>query len=269
MKLAISNIAWDPADDDTVSGMLRHEGLQGIELAPTVRWAKPLEISPEEARAYREWWTSRDLQIVAMQSLLFGRPDLQLFGNEESRRDLLVYLGRIFELGTWLGARAMVFGAPKNRQRGALPAEHAIEIAIEFFDAAARRAEEYDVVLCLEPNPSDYGCDFITTTAQALELVRHVGRPGLRVQGDMGALTLAGEGPSVLAEAAPHIGHFHISEPYLAEPGTGDADHAVAASALRQGGYQGWLSIEMRKATNGSPTDAILRAVRLTKRAYF
>lgn len=268
MKLAASNIAWDAADDVAVADLLVAEGFEGVEIAPTRRWPRPLEATDAEMRDYREFWESRGLRIVAMQALLFGRPDLQLFGSDESRRELLQYLEGMFRMAAALGARALVFGSPKNRERGRLDVERATNIATEFFARTAARAEAHGVVLCIEPNPPEYGCDFITTTAEAVELCYAVGRLGFAVQGDLGAITMVGDDPSILATNGSNLAHFHISEPNLVETGTGGADHAAAARALADGAYGGWRSIEMRKSVDGPAIDAIARAVRVVRRYY-
>ena len=96
-RLSISNIAWDPRDDHrggrTCSGA---EWVQaGVEIAPTVRCGPiPLAVSKADVLAYRAWWESRGIAIVALQSLLYRRDDLELFGSEQTRHVLLVDLRR-------------------------------------------------------------------------------------------------------------------------------------------------------------------------------
>jgi D-psicose/D-tagatose/L-ribulose 3-epimerase len=267
-SLAISNIAWEPVDDGAVAAVLRDGGFGGVEIAPTTRWARPLEVSSGELADYRDWWRAQGLNIVALQALLFGRGDLQLFGTEAQRTDMLDYLEGIAALGGALGARALVFGSPKNRQRGALPNDEAMNVAVDFFRRAGTTMEAHGVRLCIEPNPPEYGCDFITTTADAVALVERVDHPGIALQGDLGAITIAGDptGP-VIRGAARLIAHFHASEPQLVETGTGGSDHAAAARALADAGYEGSISIEMKKAP-GARVDAIARAVRLVRAAY-
>jgi D-psicose/D-tagatose/L-ribulose 3-epimerase len=267
-RLAISNIAWEPQEDEAVAGILLDAGFSGVEIAPTVRWPAPLDVSIAELTAYREWWRERGLEIVAMQSLLFGRPDLQLFGSEGSRRSLADYLERIASIAGHLGAAALVFGSPGNRRRGALAMDEAAPVARGFFRDVGARMAAAGVRLCVEPNPPEYGCDFLTTTAEVAAFCDSVDSPGIAVQGDLGAITLAADRPAdALREAAPRLAHFHASEPHLVETGTGGADHAGAAQALGITGYKGWVSIEMKKS-NGARLEAVSRAVALVKRTY-
>jgi D-psicose/D-tagatose/L-ribulose 3-epimerase len=266
--LAASNIAWKPADDDAVAGVLRANGFTGVEIAPSTRWESPIEASRREIASYRAEWEKRGLKIVAMQALLFGRPDLQLFGSPTVRRATREYLLAMIEMAAGLGAQALVFGAPKNRQRKAMYVADATEIAAEFFRDLGAVASSRGCLICIEPNPPSYGCDFITTTAEAVALCEAIASRGVRVQGDVGALIANGEDPdATLHDARGWLGHFHVSEPELAEIST-RPEQLAAAAALRKSSYTGWVSIEMRAPDKGSRVEALDRAAGIVSRLY-
>ena len=266
-KLAASNIAWDPAENDAVAAILRSHGFTGVEIAPTRRWESPIDATKKEIAAYRAEWEKRGLRIVAMQALLFGRSDLQLFGSATVRRALKEYMTALIEMAHGLGAHALVFGSPKNRKRGKLPIEEANEIAAEFFRELGALAVSRGCVICIEPNPPSYDCDFVNSTADAVLFTNLVGSRGVKVNGDVGAIATLGEDPAaVLAAADGALGHFHASEPSLAEL-TDGPHQAAAAAALRKAKYDGWVSIEMR-ATESSHTDAIARAAERVRALY-
>ena len=107
--------------------------MSGVEIAPTKWRARPFDASADEIAEYRRSWEDRGLRIVSLQSLLFGRSDLQLFGTDGVRAALADYLRRVIDFGAQLGAHALVFGSPKNRLRGALDLRDANEIAAVFF----------------------------------------------------------------------------------------------------------------------------------------
>jgi len=248
MKLAASNIAWEPGEDDLVAGILRERGFTGVEIAPSKRWESPIEATKKEIVDYRAYWTARGLQVVAMQALLFGRPDLQLFGAPIVRKALREYLTALIAMAHGLGAHALVFGSPKNRKRGRMPLDEATAIAVDFFRELGAVALARDCVICIEPNPPAYDCDFINTTSEAVALCDKIGSRGVRVNGDVGAIATLDEDPeSVLERARGRLGHFHASEPSLAPVGDGRHQQRAAASLRRQK-YDGWVSLEMRAA---------------------
>jgi sugar phosphate isomerase/epimerase len=269
VKLAVSNIAWASTEDAQIADLLWREHVRAIEIAPTTWRERPLEAPAADVIAWRRSWNERGIELVALQSLLFGRPDLRLFASEASRAAMLDHLRRTIDFAATVGARALVFGSPKNRLRGDVGVAEATGIARDFLRAVGEYAHDRGTVLCIEANPPEYGCDFITTTAEAVELCRLVDHPGVGVNGDLGGMTLSSEdvGESI-ALAAPVLAHFHISEPRLAETGTAAADHAEAALALRAIGYEGWLSIEMRAAGGGANVAAVARAIARAKSDY-
>src|SRR5438552_1722928 len=97
---------------------------------------------------------------------------------------MLEYLSKISWLGGQLGAGPLVFGSPKNRIRGDLTFDEALKIAVPFFRSAAGNAQKNGTILCLEPNPPEYGCDFVTNTREALSVVEQVAHPGFRLHLD-------------------------------------------------------------------------------------
>jgi len=193
MKLAVSNIAWPSGADEDAFAVLDQHGVAGLEVAPTKLWPKPAEVPPGEVRRYREGVERHGLRVVAAQALLFGRPDLTVFGDAGTREATLEYLGAIVRLCAALGAEALVFGSPKNRRVGGLAPETAWRIAEEFFGRLAEVADRHGTVVVMEANPPEYEADFVTRAAEAAELVRRVNRPGLRLHLDTACMSLAGD----------------------------------------------------------------------------
>lgn len=267
MQLAVSNIAWEPREDGAVAELLRRHGVGGVEIAPTKWREHPLDATPSDIAAYRRYWEDAGLPIVALQSLLFGHPEMQLFDSGPARQAMLDYLRRMIDLGADLGASALVFGSPKNRRRGSMPFGDAMQIARDFLRELGETARARDVLFCVEANPPSYGCDFITTTAEAVELCNLVGDESVRVNIDLGGMTIEREDArQAIRAAAPLLGHVHASEPHLAELGA--ADHETAAHALSEIEYAGWVSIEMRAVEGRDNVAAVERAVLRAKGAY-
>jgi sugar phosphate isomerase/epimerase len=206
--------------------------------------------------------------VVSLQALLFGRPDLAIFGAQADREKTFAYLAAIIRLGSRLGAGALVFGSPRNRRIGGLSASEADELAVPFFRELGRIAASERTLLVLEPNPSDYGCDYIRTASEALELVRAVDSPGFRLHLDSGAMTLSKEPvEDAVRTAAPYLAHFQASEAELAPVGSGSVDHRRFARALREIRYAGWVSVEMRAAADDA-VGAVRKALEYAVEAY-
>ena len=70
----------------------------------------------------------------------------------------------------------------------------------------------------------------------------------------------------MIGAAAPLTGHFHASEPDLAPLGSSRTDHRALGRRLRQAGYDGWRSAEMRASEDWR--GAMRRAAEIMAAAY-
>ena len=269
MKLAISNIAWEPEEDNAVITLMQQYGVTGVEIAPTKIWPDPVSASDNEIRDTARRWQQQGITISSMQALLFGHPELLLFADPATRQQTLDYLAGIIRVGGLLGAGALVFGSPKNRRVGDMPRQQAHSIAVDFFGAAGEIAQQHGCRLCIEPNPTDYGCDFVTDSQQARELVAQVNHPGFGLHLDAAGMVMSGEDiTQQIKLSADELCHFHISEVNLDPVGGGSVDHRQFGDALDRAGYNNWYAIEMRASGPGRNLAAIESSLQYVSRIY-
>jgi D-psicose/D-tagatose/L-ribulose 3-epimerase len=248
LKLSISNIAWDAESDRAALDLLAGSGVAGIEVAPTRVWPEWQGITTQGIRDFRESVSSARLRISSLQSVLYSKPELKLFGGGEHRARLREHLVFCADLAAELGAESIVFGAPRNRSRGALSEIDAFTIASEFFSEIAEQYLRRSVCLVFEANPTEYGCDFMTDSATAACLVRAVGCPGFLLHIDTACLSLAKEDTgSAISAGMDILRHFHVAEPFLRNFADPMPSHAVAAQQLRDAQYSHWVVLEMRR----------------------
>jgi len=269
MNVSISNIAWEPSEEDAVAQMLAEYSVRGVEVAPTKVWPALDEATDDGVQDYRHYWEGRGVEVVAFQSLLFGQPELGIFKSGAVREETFAYLSRVIRLASKLGAKVLVFGSPKNRLVGEMNPAAAMDIAVEFFYRLGEFAHRHHTCFCLEPNPAAYGCDFIRTAAEGREIVKRVNHPGFRLHLDTGVMTLNEENYERAIDAGfEYLTHFHISEPQLGVIGGGLTDHTRVARHLRQLGYDRWVSIEMRGGWADPNPVSVRRALDLVVNTY-
>lgn len=267
MKLAFSNIAWAAEEDQAAMGLLRANQVQGIEVAPTRLWPNWQGATPEAAAAYAQAMLEAGFETPSLQSLLFGRPDLQVFGSMQQQANLITHLARVAELAAAMRARVLVFGSPKNRDRGDLTPAQAMQHAIGFFRQAGQVCADAGVILAIEANPSYYNCNFVTRWQEAEELVRGCNHPGIGLHLDTACTVLAGDDPvAAVPQVADILVHVHASEPDLGPFDRPRTNHLAVADALRAVAYTGWCSVEMRR-TSTALVD-IQEAVQLAAHCY-
>lgn len=273
MRLAVSNLAWLPDEDEVAVEVLTAAGVRAIEVAPGTVWGEPSSVSEVEARRWSARWRQHGFDIAACQSLLYGHPELEVFGPPAVREATLEYLGAMIRLGGWLGAGVLVFGSPANRRSGSLSLAERERTALDFFRAAGELAVAANTVLCIEPNPAEYGADWILSVKEGAAFVEMVGHPGIGLLVDAGGLALAHDTGADVERAVRGVGvrHVHASEPFLSPLGATDvmaATHANLASTLRGAGYRGMVSLEMRRRTDVERPAELRRAVEHLKRWY-
>ncbi|HEX8125554.1 MAG TPA: sugar phosphate isomerase/epimerase [Allosphingosinicella sp.] len=240
-------------------------GLSAVEIAPYNVFGT-WEVDDDRVLALRSRIEDSGLVCSALQGILFDVPQAHLFESAESRRALADHLAKVARIARLLGARASVFGAPRQRDPGDLEPERAGAVAVEFLASVAPTFADLGTALAFEANARTYACRFVTTTREAIDLVTAVGRAGIALQIDMGTIFLEREDPAVLLDAAPLAAHAHVSEPGLQPPGSEGLDHAPLAAALKASGYSGYLSIEMRTVPDWE--NALSRAARLLHEEY-
>ena len=267
MKLAISNIAWENDRNDEYLSLVKNLGCTGIEIAPSCIWPEPILTTQNERRAFREKVKKIGLELVGFHALLFTRPDLQLFESLKSRQETGEYLKKLFQLCSDLGGKNLVFGSPRNRKLHGLDYEQALSIAVDFFRGLMPAAQECDIHLCFEAL-SPLETDFIISSEEVMYLIEHVSHPRFGLHLDAKAMIESKENfQAVFSKYGKLLRHFHVGDPGLSPPGTTGFDHRLIGDALKTSGYEGFVSIEMRRSPN-SASEVIKKSIGYVKENY-
>lgn len=246
MNIAISNIAWDIENDEKISNLMNSYGKIGLEIAPTKYISDIESVDDVKIDKIVNYWKAKKIKLVASQSILYGKPDLQIFASENSRQKTLSYLKKAIILLSKLHIPTLVFGSPKNRNTFGKPKKIVDDIAVNFFSEIAHFAMSKNIFFCIEPNPKDYQCNFVTNTSEAVTLIKKVGHPNFNLNLDSGIITLNKEQPEkAINHAFQYLKHFHISEPFLKPISDGYINHSVFANELYKLHYKKTASIEM------------------------
>jgi len=262
MRLAISNIAWDVAEDEAIASLLHRYGVDAIDIAPGKYFSEPSKATDQDMARVKRWWADRGIEITGMQALLFGTSGLNMFGSPEIQEAMLQHMDAVCRIGAGIGAKRLVFGAPKNRDRSGLSDQETMDVAVPFFRRLGDIAASHGVVICLEPNPTCYGANFMITSAETIRVVEQVAHPSIQMQLDTGAITIDGDdAAAVLKDCAPRIGHIHASEPDLLPLGDGGTNHSKVMEALKKYLPSHLVTIEMLATKNEPHTVSIERAL--------
>src|SRR3989338_2099102 len=172
--IAISNIAWQIDEDAKIFEVLASLNIHNLEISPFRASADPFIISQEHARSFQNQLSFYGIQVIAVQALLFRHPELVIFKKKVTREKTMEHLVRVINFAHYVGAKTVIFGSPKNKCRGEMAYESALDLAVDFFGRLSRVSEEKGITFCLEPTPETFGADFIRNTKEAMEVIQAI-----------------------------------------------------------------------------------------------
>lgn len=109
---------------------------------------------------------------------------------------------------------------------------------------AAQYAAKQGVALSVEPL-NRFECYFLNSAGQAAELVKAVDEPNYGYLYDTFHFNIEEDSiTAVIPATIRQINHVHISENNRGVPGAGHIDFQSVFNALKQSGYDGWMTIE-------------------------
>jgi sugar phosphate isomerase/epimerase len=269
MKFAICNEIFQGWKlEDTLAHAARL-GYAGVEIAPFTLANSVTDISASERQQIREAAARNQIAIAGIHWVLVKPEGLYINHPDRSLRERTAkYFCDLVDFCADLGGGVMVVGSPK--QRNVLPGvsrEQAWEWAAATFRNAVAQAEQRAVTICFEPlAPAE--TDFINTAAEALQFVQQLASPHFKIILDVKAMCSESKPiPQIIHESWPHFAHFHANDRNLKGPGFGDVDFKPIAAALKEVGYNGFVSVEVFKFDEGAEVIAA-KSLEYLERAF-
>jgi len=164
----------------------------------------------------------------------------------KERQAGLERLKKMIDLTAEMGGEAAAgpIYAPVRHLTGKARTEDEWKWCLDAVRAAAEHAEKAKVNLAVEPL-NRFETYFVNTYADATKLVKEVNHPRLKVLTDTfhGNIEEKDVAASIRA-CGPYVGHFHASENDRGVPGTGHVPWKECFAALKEIGYDRWVTIE-------------------------
>lgn len=269
MRISISNIAWDKKDDEKVYRILQENNIRGLDIAPARIFENPFDISLYEGQVFINTLKTFNLTPVGMQSLLFGTNGLVLFEDEYIRRQTIEHLKRMMDYAQKIGVTRLVFGSPKNRLVRGLSEKEIDELCYQVFNELGDYAVAKGLFFCIEPNPINYGADFVTNTMDGIQLVKKINNPGFRLHLDLGTMMMNNENIEEVVEAGIDVTeHVHLSHPNLEQVIGYEEIHKRLYQALEDNNYKGTIAIEMKNSGEANNIKKVEETIIFIKSIY-
>jgi sugar phosphate isomerase/epimerase len=195
----------------------------------------------------------KDLQLSLYAFNLFFPGDLKLVGPDMDEKKIMDYAEVVLRRVNEAGVKMIVWGSGGARR---VPDGYDKTKATEQFEEIAKKlavlANHYQITLVLE-NLNSSETNFINTIAEALEIVKDVNHPNLRLNIDIYHMLREGESPDIIEKAKDYIIHCEVAEKeQRSPPGTNRTDFRPYLRALKKAGYSGniFLECDWKNLTN-------------------
>ena len=236
-------------------------GFDGVELA--LRAPEELDLRAVAARLAA---TGMEIpcistgQVFATDGLYFTHPDAAV------RQAALERVTGMIRLAAELGAMVNT-----GRVRGVVHAGESPETAraryLDCLHRCADVAEPLGVILAIEP-VNRYEINFINSCEEALTLLRHAGRPCVKLMADLFHMNIEDASFRGALLAARHeIAYIHVADSNRLAPGWGHLPFDDIFNVLAEIGYDGYLTCEMLPKP-GADEAAIQAAAFLRRKGY-
>jgi sugar phosphate isomerase/epimerase len=269
LRFALCNEMFEKSTMAEVCGIISKLGYQGVEITPYTLAATADAVTAAQRAQIRKVVKDNGLETVGLHWLLARTTGLHLTTPDNAvYRRTKDYFNVLIDLCHDLGGKVMVIGSPKQRSLvDGQTYAGAWKRAVEMFQGACDKARDAGVTLCIEPLAKTE-TDFINTVAEGLKMVREINHPNFKVHLDVKAMAAEGKPsiPEIIRSVkATEIGHFHVNDANLYGLGMGEVDYGPIAAAVREIGWNKWLSVEVFKY-DPDPTTIARRSIEYLKR---
>jgi len=247
MKFAICNEMFQGWEFSRVCEHVAGCGYDGVEIAPFTFNENPLEIDEAQAAGMGKTARAAGLELVAMHWLLARPAGLHITTPDNAvRKRTIDFAKHLAKLGGAMGAQFMVWGSPKQRDlvEGDRQ-EDAFKRAVEGVRQVCEVAGSFGITVAMEPlGPAE--TDFMVFAVDTVRLIEQVDHPACRLHLDVKAMSAEPAPiPEVIRANAKHLAYFHANDANLRGPGFGQTDFVPIAAALKDVGYDGYVSVEV------------------------
>tara|TARA_R110002049_G_scaffold285698_1_gene466726 strand:- start:128880 stop:129701 length:822 start_codon:yes stop_codon:yes gene_type:complete len=256
MKYAICNETFGDWPLRKALDLAVQSGYTGWEIAPFMLCGSLSAYTSSQRDAYRKEVEAAGLSVVGLHWLLAKTQGLHLTSpDSQTRERTTAYLIELARLCHDLGGNVMVLGSPQQRNYGDdQTGAEAMAMAADVLSGVVETLVQCDVRIALEPLGPQEG-NFLNTAAEARELAGMIGSDAIQLHLDVKAMSSEAEPiDAVIRDNGDAMIHFHANDPNRQGPGMGDVDFVPIFQALKDVGYDGWVSVEVFDYSPGVET---------------
>ena len=242
MKYAIHSLLWTERFDIEPEPLIRKAkqfGFEGMEI-----YVSPMQIETFDKNRVKK--NLDDAQIKCVGSACLDRETDITSPDEATRRKGIDYLKKSAKLFSELGSGVVagVLYAAWGKITGNPRTEEEWTRSVECLKEVCRSIRGYDIVLGLEP-ANRFETYFLNTAADAVNLVKAVNEPNIRVHLDTFHMNIEEKNYyDPIVSTGDLLCHVHCCENDRGVAGTGSVNWDEVFKGLADVGYDRWITIE-------------------------
>lgn len=235
---------WVPAYplEETIRRLARI-GYDGIEIGAAAPHAYPDYVDAARRRELRALLEAEGIEVSGMLPAPGGGPGFNVASPlDAERRNAVEQYKQVAQFCADLGGKTLLYVA--GWQIFGTPRQQAWEWSRQALAEIAPAAADLGLTVAVEPTPTD--SNLIESADDALELMRAVDRPNVKVMFDTIHVYYRNEAPTDYVYAmGQDLAYVHLSERNRLAPGQGGGDFVGLVEALKAIGYDGYLAMEI------------------------
>ena len=238
-RLCVSNICVNQISQLQFACLLKLYGISKVQIAPT----KLINNWDSFTNINFDMFTSNDLVIYSLQSIVYGLDSLNIF-DEKTQHDLFIHLTTIIDFAEDKGVKILVFGCPKNRK--VLDAgKDNVATFVDFFQLVGDYCKDKNTIICLENNSKKYNCNFINTIDECANIVRKINKPNIKMMVDLGNAVMEKDHWYYLKQHMDIIYNIDISQENMEDFSNVHESNSVFKFVLDNNNYNKTINLEI------------------------
>jgi fructoselysine 3-epimerase len=218
-------------------------GYDGIEIGAAAPHAYPSHLNKDRRKAIKRILDDNGIAVSSMLPAPGGGPGFNVASPlEEERMEAVAQYKQVIELCSDLGGPTVMYIA--GWQIYGTSRIQAWEWSRQALTEIAKTAADFGIVLVVEPTPTD--SNLVESCDDAIEMMEQVGAKNVGLMFDTQHAYYRNEVPTdYVYRMGKNLRHIHLSEFGRLPPGAGRGDFVGLVSALREIGYEGYLTMEI------------------------
>ena len=241
MKLACQDSMVSGGNFNEKFDKIERYGFEGVEV-----WGSQLL----DDRACSELERALEGRKLKISTICSGYRGCLLDGDRAQRELAVNDMKRLLGIGGQVGAVGLItvpiFGPPKISDGSPMESviKMELELLVEICKELGEHAEKAGTLVLLEPL-NRYETHLLNRLEQGYDMCERVNMPSVKMMADFFHMNIEeGDIPGAITGAKEHLRHVHLADSTRLLPGYGHTDFGAGFAALKQIGYEWFMSLE-------------------------